>query len=543
LGVGFAGAVVGMVAAAWQEVLRWDVERAAVGRVVGAAAGAELAEFEDPRFHDRVERAVAAATAHAPMLLTVVLSGLRAVLMLVAVAVGLVVMAWWLLPLLLVAAGPPTVVAVSRQRAQYALARELSQNHRERRYLMSLLTGREEAKEVRAFGLTGLLSGRLDALYQDLAGRRGALQRRFLVRGAWARLVGDAVVACGVAVVLASVKAGWLSTATALTALGGMYLGARQVTGASGMVSATGASLLYLADLRDFTSKTEPALSVPSVPPPPGPLAGGGGEGTAFTMLEARDVSFTYPSGRQPALREVSVCLRAGEITALVGENGSGKTTLAKLLAGLYRPGTGRILLDGAPAGQDRLRELSAVMFQDYLRYRLTAAENIALSRPDHLTDRDRTEAAARLAGIDAVLRALPEGYDTRMGTEFARGAELSLGQWQRIALARAFFRDAPLVVLDEPTAAIDPQAEAALFTRLRTLFTGRTVLLITHRLAAAATADHIYVLDHGRITEHGTHRQLIQNNGLYTRMFHAQAATYAQRQTENPTNNIGIED
>jgi ATP-binding cassette subfamily B protein len=227
---------------------------------------------------------------------------------------------------------------------------------------------------------------------------------------------------------------------------------------------------------------------------------------------------------------DVSLHVGAGEVVALVGENGSGKTTLAKLLAQLYRPDRGRVLwggVDTATLDQARLRRDVTLIFQDFVQYVLSAGENIGLGRHERLDDGDAIRAAARLADVDEVVTALPEGYGTLLGNEFVGGRDLSKGQWQRIALARAFFRDAPLIVLDEPTAALDARAEHDLFERVRDLFRGRGVLLISHRFSSVRSADRIYVLMGGRVVESGSHDDLMAAGGLYAELFTLQAAAY----------------
>jgi ATP-binding cassette subfamily B protein len=222
----------------------------------------------------------------------------------------------------------------------------------------------------------------------------------------------------------------------------------------------------------------------------------------AFTRLLADDVTYTYPGSVVPAVPDVTMEVGAGEIVALVGENGSGKTTLAKLLARLYAPTEGRILWDGVDTGTidaGRVRASIAVVFQDFIRYLLPATENISAGRHERFDDVDAVVEAARHAGADGFLSQLPRGYDTMLGKEFSGGVDLSIGQWQRVALARAFFRDAPFIILDEPTAALDPRAEHELFNSIRSLFTGRSVLLISHRFSSVRSADRIYVLRHGQ--------------------------------------------
>jgi ATP-binding cassette subfamily B protein len=258
---------------------------------------------------------------------------------------------------------------------------------------------------------------------------------------------------------------------------------------------------------------------------------GGGGKAPpGFAVLAAEDIVFTYPSREFPSLRGASIEVRAGEVVALVGENGSGKTTLAKVLAGLYRPESGRVLWDGTDAATfdpNLWRERVAVLFQDFARYLVTAGENIGVGRWQRISDLDAIKQAARQAGADAPLSNLTEGYESLLGPQFAGGFDISGGEWQRVALARAFFRDAPFIILDEPTAALDPRSEAALFASVRELFEGRSTLLISHRFSSVRSADRIYVLDDGRVVETGTHDELMLLGGLYAELFTLQAAAY----------------
>ena len=213
-----------------------------------------------------------------------------------------------------------------------------------------------------------------------------------------------------------------------------------------------------------------------------------------------------------------------------MGENGSGKTTLAKLLAGLYPPSSGSICWDGTDisgSDPDELRQSVALIFQDFGQYLMSAATTSASATSPASTIAEGIELAGRLAQADEFIRDLPKGYDNILGSEFYGGANLSLGQWQRVALARAFFRNAPFVILDEPTASLDPRAEAALFENVRSLYQGRAVLLISHRFSSVRSADRIYVLDSGRVVEHGTHEELMAESGLYAELFELQASAY----------------
>jgi ABC-type multidrug transport system fused ATPase/permease subunit len=305
----------------------------------------------------------------------------------------------------------------------------------------------------------------------------------------------------------------------AIAVAGVAVVGARLTAAgySSGSLSEAG---LYMDDYVAFMEELPRAVARrPSGPAP-----------TGFRRLHVDGVTFMYPSGDRPALTDVSLHIDAGEVVALVGENGSGKTTLAKLLARLYAPQRGSIRWDGVDisgADPDELRRSVAIIFQDFLHYYLKARDNIGFGRHEAIEKLEEIRDAARHADADAFIAALPSGYETMLGPEFEGGTDLSAGQWQRIALARAFFRDAPFVILDEPTAALDPRAEHDLFERIRALLTGRTVLVISHRFSSVRSADRIYVLEEGRVIEHGTHADLMTTGGLYAELFSLQAASY----------------
>lgn len=255
-----------------------------------------------------------------------------------------------------------------------------------------------------------------------------------------------------------------------------------------------------------------------------------------FERIEIDDVTVAYRDTNRNAVEQVELHINAGEVVALVGENGSGKTTLAKLIAGLYEPRSGAVRVDGADLREIDLttwRSSVAVLFQDFIRYALTATDNIHLGSTGRGDDPEAVRAAARAAGADGFLSNLPDGYDTILGPQFDNGVDLSLGQWQRVALSRAFFRDAPLVILDEPTAALDARAERDLFDSVRQLYRNKTVVLISHRFSTVRTADRIVVLKDGRIVEQGSHSELMANHGLYAELFAIQASAFLEEDTQ----------
>jgi ATP-binding cassette subfamily B protein len=278
---------------------------------------------------------------------------------------------------------------------------------------------------------------------------------------------------------------------------------------------------LYLDDLFSFFSIEPEIVSRPGAAPVPRPIARG------FVF---EDVGFRYPGAGKWALRNLDFELRAGEVLALVGENGAGKTTLVKLLARLYDPDEGRILLDGRDLRDydlDDLRANIGVIFQDFVRYHLTAGENIGVGRIEAMDDAARIREAARRAMADQVIDALPGGYDQVVGRRFRTGVDLSGGQWQKIAIARAYMRDAQVMILDEPTAALDARAEFEVFQRFKELSDDRTAVLISHRFSSVRMADRILVLDDGRIEASGTHAELMAQGGRYAELFELQAAGY----------------
>jgi ATP-binding cassette subfamily B protein len=285
--------------------------------------------------------------------------------------------------------------------------------------------------------------------------------------------------------------------------------------------SSVAGQALYLDDLFSFFEIAPRIVSKPGALAFPRPIRQG------FTF---EDVGFRYPNAERWAVRHLSFELQAGEVLALVGENGAGKTTLVKLLARLYDPSEGRILLDGRDLRDYDLFELRGqvgVVFQDFVRFHLTAAENIAVGRIDALGDRARIERAARRSGADEVIARLPRGYDQPIGRRFEGGVDLSGGEWQKIAIARAYMRDAQVLILDEPTAALDARSEFEVFRHFREMSEGRTAVLISHRFSSVRMADRIVVMGEGRIEAVGTHDELLARGGRYSELFELKAAGY----------------
>jgi ATP-binding cassette subfamily B protein len=490
-------------------------------RVLRVATRVDLRKFESARFYDRLQRVQANALTR-PYQIS---HGLVATTGGAAASAGLltavVLVHPALLPLLLVGAVPVLLTSRRQSQLESDFLAQQTQSMRLRSYLTWVQTGRDEAKEVRAFGLGRNFGQRLNALYADYL--------RDLAQHLWHRSRLGAAGSLGSAVLLALIffllawliSTGRLAIAEAGAALVAIRLLAGQIQSGLAGVQAIFESGQFIDDLDGFLTLA--------------PAAEGGSREIAppaeFQRIRADAVSFSYPGRSALALQAASIEINRGEVVALVGENGSGKTTLAKVMAGLYEPGSGAVRWDGVDVRTFRpelLRERIAIIFQDFVRYALSAEENIAVARPDDEVDHAAIREAAKLADADSFLAALPAGYETPLSPLFTGGHELSGGQWQKVAIARAFYRNARLLIIDEPTAALDARAEYEMFSSLHEVLRGRSALIISHRFSTVRTADRIYVLDRGRVVGQGTHDELMALGGQYAELFHLQASAYS---------------
>lgn len=527
--VGIIGGL-GLVTAAGREVreiLSETTARHTKQAIIDVAARVELSAYETPAFHDRLVRA--ATGEHRPIQLVDGLIGsIGALASISGIIVALLAIQPWLVPLLLLAGVPLLLGVMKAGQAMFGFHMRMTTVARARSYLYRLLTEKDPAKEVRAFGLGGYLASRHTVLYdQHMAELRKTTRKRFRI-AVLSTFGLSAALGAGMAGLLALALSGRLELAATATAAGALLILGERIMYTVSSVGDMYEAGLFVEDFTTFLATAPRTHGSMGTDPAP----------AKFDRITVEDVTFTYPAASTPALRGVSLQIQAGQVIALVGENGSGKTTLAKLLSRLYLPQAGRIAWDGtdiATFDATQLRRRIAVIFQDFARYQLTARENIGLGAVEHIDDAEAVTAAATHAGADSYLSALPEGYETILSAEYEGGRDLSVGQWQRVAIARAFIRDSPLIILDEPTASLDPRAEHDLFSRIRALYQGRTVLLISHRYNTVRDADHIYVLAHGQITEHGNHDQLMAQGGTYAELFTLQAAAYTGKPMSYP--------
>lgn len=523
------GAVLGSVQGSLGRFVGESVARRMWGEVLDVSTRVGLVAYDDPDFFDHLERVRSSALTR-PLQVT---NGLIGCVGAIAASVGLGIALFGfhplLLPLLLLGAIPLLFTSRWESRREYAFNIDQTKRLRLRTYMALLLTGRDEAKEVRSYGLARTLRARFDALYDTyLRALSSHLKRRGLLNAIGQGLSALALVATLLLLV-------WLIGDDAITvaqagaALVAVRMIASQVQALMSGMQSIFESGLFIDDLQAFLTRgvADHASTTPTEP-------------MEFEHIAAEGVRFTYPGMARPALDGVSLQINRGEIIALVGENGSGKSTLAKVVAGLYEPSDGTIRWDDlsvTPMTSDRVRASTAVIFQDFMRYAVDARSNIAFGRPDDDPVPADVERAAEASGAAEAIAALPHGYDTPLTRLFDGGHDLSGGQWQRLAIARAFYKNAPLVVLDEPSAALDPRAEYELFSSLRETLRGRSAVVISHRFSTVRNADRIYVLDQGQIIESGSHTELMAHDGVYADLFTLQASAYLEddRSGEEP--------
>ena len=489
-------------------------------RVMEHAASLDLLAYEDPAFYDRLERARVQATDRLYMIQAIGRLVQQAITT-ITLSISIMLYSPWLLLMLIVGVIPAFVGETHFAFLGYAKNFRQTPVRRQLDYLRILGGSKEAAKELKLFGLKDFLTDRFKVLSTQVYEEDVALARRKLTMGSVLSAIGTA------GYYTAYVFAVW-KTVTGEFTLGTLTFLANAIRDASSNLQQTFSTLstiadqaLFLTDLIAFFEMRPTIESKPNALPAPRPIQRG---------FEFRNVSFRYPGSSRLVLNGLNFHLRPGERVALIGENGEGKTTIVKLLTRLYDPAEGQVLLDGVDLREYSLEDLYreiGVIFQDFMRYEMTVRENIAVGRIEQIGNLALLQQSAQKSMADEVVAKLSSGYEQMLGRRFEGGVDLSGGEWQKVALARAYLRDAQVLILDEPTSALDARSEYEVFQRFAELTAGKMALFISHRFSTVRMADRIVVLEHGKIAEEGDHDALTQLGGRYAEMFELQAASY----------------
>ena len=489
-------------------------------RVMNHAAGLDLLTYEDPVFYDRLERARVQATDRLVMIQAIGRLVQQAITT-VTLSVSIMLFSPWLM-LLLIAGVVPAFLGESHF-ALLGYAKNFRQTPMRRQldYLRVLGGSKEAAKELKLFGLRHFLRDRFTRLSDQIYKEDVALSRRKLVAGSVLSMIGTMGYYSAYVYVIWRTVAGELSIGTLTFLTGAIQQASSNIQQMFSTLAAIGDQALFLTDLMAFFEMKPTIRSKPNALPAPRPIVRG---------ITFQNVSFRYPGNSRLVLDRINFQLHPKERLALIGENGEGKTTVVKLMTRLYDPTEGEILLDGVDLREFDIEDLHremGVIFQDFMRYEMTARENIAVGRVEEIDNLGLLKTASHKSMADGVIERLPLGYEQMLGRRFDQGVDLSGGEWQKVALARAYLRDAQILILDEPTAALDARSEFEVFRRFSELTAGKMALFISHRFSTVRAADRILVLANGKIAEEGTHDQLSSLGGRYAEMFEMQASSY----------------
>ncbi|TNJ64403.1 ABC transporter ATP-binding protein [Paenibacillus hemerocallicola] len=510
------------VEALYTERIRQEMEDSLLRQLQNKAARLRLEAFERSDFQDLLTRARRiAGPGQFLNLLWEFYRMLTAVVRMVSIA--LLVGTWnvWLLLALVIVALPEPIAGFIQAKSAFFLKRKQTEPERVMSYLAGTLTSRAAAKEVRTFDASPWLLRRWETLYRGVADTLYRQERAQQYTRAGLSGVGMLGLAAGAGWTAWTVAEGSLSAAgfgAMLFALQSMQDGMQQIVGRLGFFRDR---LLQIEDLFIYVDLQ-----------PEEPVGGEAADSSGLGDIRVEQLTYRYPQSDRDSLSGISFTLREGERIALVGSNGSGKTTLVKVLLGLYEPSGGSVCYGGRSLAQldlKRLRDRSAAVFQDFTRYAFTLRDNVGLGRAERIGDERAIREASALGGADEVAGALSDGFETMLTRQFTGGTDLSGGQWQRVAISRAFMRDAPLVVLDEPTAALDPKAETDVFERFAAMAGSRTAVLVSHRLGMARLCDRVMVMQGGRLIELGTHDELLAAGGEYARLWSLQSQWYRE--------------
>ncbi len=507
------GAIANVLMRELRLVANESVEREATLEALRATNVATLSEFEDAEFHDLLRRATRDIGTRVWGAVWASIGFVTGFLTMAAISITLFALAPTIFAIACVSALPGLAIARKNSRTLYSFNYNYTSEDRRRQALERTILDQRTAAELRSIGGGPTLLRRIEELFDDRLRRMRRIAKTRAIWSLVAAVLGAILAGIAIAALLSQIVDGSLSLANGLVAL----IALQQLTTRARSLAMIASDLdeagLYLRDFTDFVAfNPERRQERPDM--------------LGLAAIHASGLSFTYPGATRPAVADLHLTIEPGEVIALVGENGSGKSTVAKLLAGLYEPAAGALTWDGNSVDLASLQRSTAFMFQDFARFPLSIHDNISLgsSQPSD----ESVNRAASLAGVDAIAEHLPHGVSTILSREFEDGVNLSGGQWQRVALARAVHQDAPLVILDEPSSALDPRAEADLFDTIRALYKNRSVVYISHRFNAVRSADRIYVMHEGHVTESGSHDELMELGLRYHEMFSLQAERYA---------------
>ena len=512
-----------------QQLLQEQVSNKVQVLILEKSNTLDLAFFENPEFYDKLRQAADQSTYQPVSMISQTFDLFRTTVTLLSMIFLLLQLAWWLAIVALIVPIPAFISSIHYGWRGFLRMRRQSPERRLMDYFNRLMTTDTYNKEIKLFTLGSFLIGRFRRLANKLYEEdKVIVVRRYLSNFLWSSLTGVAnsaiyfYVALQVVLSMGRISLGSLTRYTQAALQAG-----QNFQGLLNGISSAYENNLYVATLFEFL-EYKPEIVSPKHPQPVDPSTEMSG-----LEIEFRNVSFTY-AGKDPeteaALKNVSFTIHSGEAVALVGRNGAGKTTIVKLLTRLYDPDEGEILIGGRNIKEydlEELREKVGVIFQDYVTYFMSARENIGVGRIAEIENQALVSSAAQKSGANTVIDKLPEGYETMLGRWFEKGTQLSGGEWQKVALARAFMRDAPILILDEPTSSLDAQAEYDVFAKFRVLTKGKTAIFISHRFSTVRLADRILVLENGQIIENGSHHELIVLDGRYAELFNLQAEAY----------------